>query len=85
MSDMENPLAEARRLLAEVEAECREAERGLHRMLSDGIDHFHKRSEAGLEGLNETTLSAWTQEQQALSTLRAAHDPFDRRDPSLNP
>lgn len=70
---------QARRLLAELEAETQRAESELHRMLTEGAGHFLDQQHKVLSHLDEATLDSWSAEQAALAGVADQSRTYSRR------
>ena len=64
-----DPLAPAKRLLAELHAETQHEEKRLVLMKTDGADHFHQRIQGALATLTEGGLDSFTREAGALAAM----------------
>ena len=67
----QDPLAQAKRLLAELHAETQHEERRLHQMHTVGHDHFHQRLNKAVPTLTDGDLDGYTREAGALAAMSA--------------
>ncbi len=69
----QDPLAPARRLLAELDAETRQAEAHLQALVKEGGDHFRQVHQDALPHLTPDNVETWSAQAGALASLEDLH------------
>lgn len=68
----QDPMEEARHLLAGIEAEIQGGEADLATTLHQGHEHFRKGMEKATKGLQEENLDAWTHQSASMARVQSA-------------
>lgn len=74
-----DPLAPARQQLLQLEAEIQDTGAQYHRVLTQGVDHFHAKHRRMLDQLDEGTVDEYLAQQGALAALQDRHADAARR------